>query len=285
MEQILLIRRARPGPRGTDRRHSRSVSWSTYRGSGIINLSTGAVAMVGVCLLVPEHRILRVLPADPAGLPRGTSRHWRVGSSRNSPCSSLCALLPAGQARGIPRHPAHAAGHDARWSSEPNPQQAPTSFRPPPSTSWGSVLPPTGFLLTGLIIVMALAHRRPVPVDPLRARHPRGLENEQAALLAGLSPDGVSLANTLLSTLVARAARVLAAPIIQIDSVTLPLQVVPALAAALFAGFTSLWIACSAGILIGVLRSRSCTTSPRRAGSRPTTATPCRACSNWLSSV
>ncbi|WP_408646395.1 ABC transporter permease subunit [Streptomyces jeddahensis] len=80
-------------------------------------------------------------------------------------------------------------------------------------------------------------------------------ENEQAALLAGLSPNSVSLANTLLSALIAGLLGVLAAPIVQVDSVTLPLQVVPALAAALFAGFTSLWIACSAGILIGVMQS------------------------------
>nr|WP_308061906.1 branched-chain amino acid ABC transporter permease [Streptomyces sp. LBUM 1477] len=73
--------------------------------------------------------------------------------------------------------------------------------------------------------------------------------------MAGLSPNSVSMANTLLAALIAGLLGVLAAPIVQVDSMTLPLQVVPALAAALFAGFTSLWIACTAGILIGVLQS------------------------------
>src|SRR5262245_63374948 len=41
----------------------------------------------------------------------------------------------------------------------------------------------------------------------------------------------------------------------QLDSVTLPLQIVPALAAALLARFTSFGIACAAGLGIGILNS------------------------------
>jgi branched-chain amino acid transport system permease protein len=48
---------------------------------------------------------------------------------------------------------------------------------------------------------------------------------------------------------------VLAASIAQLDATTLPLQVVPALAAVLFARFTSFSITCIAGVLIGVLQS------------------------------
>ena len=45
---------------------------------------------------------------------------------------------------------------------------------------------------------------------------------------------------------------VLVAPLIALDSQTLAFQVVPALAAALLAGFTSFFIACFAGLAIGV---------------------------------
>ena len=48
---------------------------------------------------------------------------------------------------------------------------------------------------------------------------------------------------------------VLAAPLAQLDSITLPLVIVPALAAALFARFTSFGIACIAGLAIGVAQS------------------------------
>ena len=48
---------------------------------------------------------------------------------------------------------------------------------------------------------------------------------------------------------------ILAASITQLDSITLPLQIVPALAAALLARFTSFGIACAAGLGIGIINS------------------------------
>jgi branched-chain amino acid transport system permease protein len=60
------------------------------------------------------------------------------------------------------------------------------------------------------------------------------------------------MANTLLACLAAGGLGVLAASITQLNSQTLPLQIVPALAAALLARFTSFAIACAAGLLIGM---------------------------------
>ncbi|MBO0810359.1 MAG: branched-chain amino acid ABC transporter permease, partial [Actinobacteria bacterium] len=80
-------------------------------------------------------------------------------------------------------------------------------------------------------------------------------ENEGAAMLSGLSPNTISMTNTLLASLIAGGVGILAASITQLDSVTLPLQIVPALAAALLARFTSFGIACAAGLGIGILNS------------------------------
>ncbi|MGH2935577.1 MAG: ABC transporter permease subunit, partial [Gaiellaceae bacterium] len=80
-------------------------------------------------------------------------------------------------------------------------------------------------------------------------------ENEVGAMLIGLSPNQLALANTLLATIVAGGLGVLAASITQLDSTSLPLQVVPALTAALFANFTSFWIAALVGIGIGMLEN------------------------------
>jgi branched-chain amino acid transport system permease protein len=63
------------------------------------------------------------------------------------------------------------------------------------------------------------------------------------------------MANTLLASLVVGALGVLVAPLTSIESQALPLQVVPALAAALFANFTSIGIACAAGLGIGALQN------------------------------
>ena len=79
-------------------------------------------------------------------------------------------------------------------------------------------------------------------------------ENEVFGMLAGLSPNQLSMANTVLASAVAGAMGIVAAPLAQADSTTLVFFIVPALAAALFAGFTSLWIACLAGFGIGIGR-------------------------------
>ena len=56
-------------------------------------------------------------------------------------------------------------------------------------------------------------------------------------MLAGLSPSRLAVANTVLASVVAGGLGVLVAPLIALDAQTLAFQVVPALAAALLAGF------------------------------------------------
>jgi len=80
-------------------------------------------------------------------------------------------------------------------------------------------------------------------------------ENEVNGMLVGLSPNQLSLVNTALAGAVAGLMGVLAAPLVQVDSTSLPLQIVPALAAAVLARFTSFGIAAVVGILIGVADS------------------------------
>jgi ABC-type branched-subunit amino acid transport system ATPase component/ABC-type branched-subunit amino acid transport system permease subunit len=74
-------------------------------------------------------------------------------------------------------------------------------------------------------------------------------------MLGGLSPNVISLANTLLASLVAGALGILAASITQLDPSTLPLQIIPALAAALIASFTSFAIAAGASFGIAIMYS------------------------------
>jgi branched-chain amino acid transport system permease protein len=65
----------------------------------------------------------------------------------------------------------------------------------------------------------------------------------------------ISLVNTLIASLLAGLIGILAASITELDPQTLPLQIIPALAAALLASFTSFSVACGAGIGIGILYS------------------------------
>ena len=70
-------------------------------------------------------------------------------------------------------------------------------------------------------------------------------------MYAGVSPRRLSLVNSLLASVIAGAFGILVAPLITLNTTTLPLEIVPALGAALFAGFSSLGVACFAGLLMG----------------------------------
>jgi branched-chain amino acid transport system permease protein len=80
-------------------------------------------------------------------------------------------------------------------------------------------------------------------------------EDEVSATLAGLSPNSLSMVNTILGCLVAGGLGVLAASITTLYWQTLPLYIVPALAAALLARFTSFGIACGVGLALGMAQS------------------------------
>ncbi len=104
-------------------------------------------------------------------------------------------------------------------------------------------------------------------------------ENETSANLIGLSVNRLSMSNTLLACTIAGAIGVLAAPVATLDSQVLPLAVVPALAAALFADFTSFPIACLFGLALGAPAERALLRLDAELVSRPTRAWPGPACS------
>jgi ABC-type branched-subunit amino acid transport system ATPase component/branched-subunit amino acid ABC-type transport system permease component len=80
-------------------------------------------------------------------------------------------------------------------------------------------------------------------------------ETEKGAVVTGLKPDRIALANWAISAVVAGIGGILIAPIAPIIPVTYTLYVVPALAATLVAGFVSLPIAVGAGLGIGAVNS------------------------------
>ncbi len=80
-------------------------------------------------------------------------------------------------------------------------------------------------------------------------------ENQTWAVLVGLSPNSLSMRNTLIANTVVGLVGILAASVVSVDSTSLPLLIVPALVAALFARFTSIPIACGVGLAIGIVQS------------------------------
>ena len=227
----------------------------TYRGSGIINLSTGGMAMLGGyaywSLNTGKIASLPTVFALPLSLlfvvVVGAVTEFVVYRPlRNSaPLAKLVAslgVLLVAQASML-----LAFG----VTEQPEPSILPQHD----VHMLGAVVPVDRFILTGMVIVAAAALAALYKWSRFGLATRAASENEVAAMLSGLSPNTISLINTLIAALLAGALGILAASITELDPQTLPLQIIPALAAALLAGFTSFGVACGASIGIGVLYS------------------------------
>ena len=229
----------------------------TYRGSGIINLATGAIAMVA------GYSYWSLKTGQYRGVHFGTAsallvtfvvvlalgflmefvvyRPLRTASPLAKLAASLGVLLVAQAAVSL----------KFGIGVQPQPPVLPGGT----VEVFGSNVPIDRFILPGIVIaatvVLSLFYRLSRFGLATRAAS----ENEVGAMLLGLSPNQLALANTLLATLVVGALGVLAASIVELDPNALPLQVVPALTAAVFANFTSFWIACAVGLGIGALEN------------------------------
>ncbi len=228
----------------------------TYRGSGIINLAVGSVAMLAAYafwalrtgFFGPEFpTAAAVAVALLAALAFGALtellvfRPLRATSPLAKMAASIGILLVT-------------QGVVLLWFGVAG-KQAP-SFLPRDTVElFGVTVPIDRFILAGIVVAAAVVLSALYRWSRFGLATRAASESEVSAMLAGLSPNQLSMANTLLASLVAGGLGVLAGSLTQLNATTLPLQVIPALAAALFARFTSFWIACAAGLLIGMATS------------------------------
>jgi branched-chain amino acid transport system permease protein len=227
----------------------------TYRGSGVINLSTGAIAMLGgYAFWALNAGRLATLPTAVA-LPLSLLFVLAVGAitefavyrplRNSSPLAKLVASL------GVLLIAQSAIILAFGVTPQPEPGILPTNV----VHVFGAVVPIDRFILTGIVIVAAAGLGALYKWTRFGLATRAASENEAAAMLSGLSPNVISLVNTLLAALLAGALGILAASITQLDPETLPLQIIPALAAALIASFTSFGIAVAASFGIGIIDS------------------------------
>jgi branched-chain amino acid transport system permease protein len=227
----------------------------TYRGSGIINLSVGAMAMLG------GYAFWALTSGKIASLPSAAAmpiallfvllcgalvefavfRPLRNSSPLSKMVSSLGVLLILQSWMLI------------EFGTTPQPEPI--------------ILPETGFdfdgsvvgwdivILAGMMIVITAALWAVYKWTRFGLATRAASENESAAMLGGLNPVRIGLANTLLSSLLAGLLGILAAAVTQLDPSTLPLQIIPALACALIASFSSFWGATISAFVISILYS------------------------------
>jgi len=228
----------------------------TYRGSGIINLATGGVAMLagysfwslrtgeyGTEFATAPALLITLVVTVVVGvlIELVAFRPLRNAAPLAKLVSSLGVLLVAQASMLL------AFG----TTQKPQPSILPTDT----VTVFDVNVPVDRFILAGTVIGIAIALFVLYRFTRFGLATRAASENELSALLAGLSANELSMVNTLLASLVAGTVGVLAASVTQLDATSLPLQVVPALAAALLARLTSFAIACGVGLGIGIVNS------------------------------
>ncbi|HEY6492406.1 MAG TPA: ABC transporter permease [Trebonia sp.] len=228
-----------------------------YRGSGTVNLSMGAMAMVGSYLFYSVNNsgvlgfhppwwlafIIVLVFIAILGTIIELGLFWPLRGS--SPLAKLAAslglLLLAQSVIAI------AYG---------NSTLSPTSVLPSNVFHlFNAVIPVDRMILAGIAILLGIALWALYRFSQFGLSTRAAAESERFAMYAGVSPRRLSLTNSLLASLMAGAFGILVAPLITLNTTTLPLEIVPALGAALFAGFSSLGVACFAGLIMGALSS------------------------------
>jgi branched-chain amino acid transport system permease protein len=229
---------------------------STYRGSGIVNIAMGAVAMVTAYAFwalrtgewghefgSPLSFVLALLVALALGLliELLAFRPLRTAPPLAKLVASLGILLVLQAAMILIFGPA--------------PKSQPSILPDGTVTLFDTTVPADRLVLAAIVSAIAVVLAALYRWTRFGLETKAAFENETSAMLVGLSPNRLSMANTLIACLIAGAVGVLVAPVTQLDATVLPLAVVPALTAALFANFTSFGIACAAGLGIGMAQN------------------------------
>ena len=246
----------------------------SYRGAGVINLSIGAVAMLSAYVFYDLRTagafLLPPIPFAPhtieLGRPWATVPAFAVALAVAVFTGALFDAIVLRRLRQAPPLAKLLASLGLLITIQAiavlrfgtNGQSAPAVLAEGPGDSVTVLrqsIPEDRFILAGLVLatslVLGLVYRRTRFGVATRAC----AEDETKAALAGLRANRISLINTALASLVAGALGILVAPMTQLDPTTIPLAVVPAVAAALFAGFRSFSIVSIVGLVMGVIES------------------------------
>jgi branched-chain amino acid transport system permease protein len=240
----------------------------TYRGTGMINVATGAVTMFGAYvfyglrtggyLLFDDVRVAGgagfVMPVAAAIVTTlvacaalGGALHLLVlrPLRRQSPLAKLVAsvgILLIFQAYVV-----------LEFGSQglPAPDVLPSS----PVRLLGGAVPADRLYLLAVVLIVTLLLALIYRFSRFGLATRAAQESETEAALSGLSASRLGLANIVISSVLAGGLGILAAPLTQLDPSTIALAVIPALGAALLARFTSFWGVTIAGVGMGVLSS------------------------------
>ena len=243
----------------------------TYRSSGVINFATGAMALYGAYTYASlrEGELLLLIPGLPGsidlGSPLGFAPAALIAVAVNAVLGALLYVVVFRPLRTAPPLARAVASLGVLVIIQEmmalRQGTSPVSVAPIfPADTWtlGSleVLSDRFYLalaVVGLTAVLAAVFRFTRFGLLTRAT----ADSQEGAFVTGVSPDRVALLNWMISAAVAGAAGILIAPISPLTPISYTLFVVPALAAALVGGFSSLLLTVVAGLAIGMLQAEA----------------------------
>src|SRR4051812_35290011 len=223
----------------------------TYRGSGVINVATGAEAMAAGYAFYSLRTVTGTLPALLGTLAFTVLLGVAIELLAFRPLRTASPLARLVASLGVLLTLQASATLIYGTGAKPAPSVLPHDV----VRVTGVAIPADRFWLTGIVVVVTIGLTAAYRYTRFGLATRAASESQESAILAGLGASELSLVNTVLGALIAGGIGVLASSIVQLDATTLPLQVVPALGAVLFARFTSFAITCVAGVLIGVVQS------------------------------
>jgi branched-chain amino acid transport system permease protein len=239
----------------------------TYRGAGVINIATGSFALVGAYAyygLVTEGYLFVTWLSLGGAWPV-----WAAVLGALIVCALLGVALELGVLRPLrDQSPLTkllatlgvylALGGFVMMCFGTNGQAAPSVFGRGGVRSievFDVRLRTDGLILGAIVIVLAIVLTVIYRYTAFGTATRAAAENDTNAALLGINANGLSLVNVVAASVLAGGLGVLVAPMTGLNPTTIPAVIVPALAAALLAGFTSFGIAVAAGILMGVASS------------------------------
>ena len=241
----------------------------TFRSSGVVNFSTGAIALYTAYTFAYLRNGSFLIPIP--GLPQSVS----VGAPQTVASAMVISLLVAAVLGLIlyvlvfrPLRTASPVGKAVASIGVMLAAQSLLALRvgtDPASvdpiltqarwTLGGVQIPLDRVMLAGIVVLLAVGLGAFVKYTRFGLATRAVAETERGALVSGLSPDRIAAINWALSTVVAGISGILIAPIVPLVPLSYTLFIVPALAAAMVGGFSRLGPTVLAGLVIGMVQS------------------------------
>ncbi|GAA1458043.1 branched-chain amino acid ABC transporter permease/ATP-binding protein [Williamsia maris] len=243
----------------------------TFKSSGVINFSTGAVALYAAYnfAFLRQGDLLNPIPGLPGtidlGGPMPIFPALLISVAISALLGVVLYLVVFGPLRAAPALAKAVAAIGVmlvlqalialRVGSD-----APTvgpMFKTDTISIGGNAVPTDRLLLAAVVIGLAVCAGIGLRYSRFGLATEAASESEKGAVVTGLSPNRIAIVNWALSSAVAGVGGVIIAPIVPLNPVAYTLFIVPALAAALVGNFSGIGLTVGAGLAIGMLQSEA----------------------------